>query len=226
MATTLNFSKLFGKHPFKPMKRHMKLAAECAACMPEVVDAFLLKDDVRLRAAKERVGLLERDADAIYAEIQDRLPSSIFTPVARRDLLDVLDMQEAIADRAEDIAGMLADLPLEVPGDIHEPMRRLAASCVTATNGAREIVKLIDLLLHTNFKGPNVELMKQQIQDVLVMETDTDAICYEITHALFAHRDDLDALSIVFLYKVVGWLDDLADFSEQLAVRSRILLAS
>lgn len=226
MATTLNFAKLFGKHPFKPMKRHMKLAAECAACMPEAVDAFLLKDDVRLRAVKERVGLLERDADTIYAEIQDRLPSSIFTPVARRDLLEVLDMQEAIADRAEDIAGILADLPLEVPDNIHEPMRRLAKSCVTATNGAREIVKLIDLLQHTNFKGPNVELMKQQIQDVLVMETDTDAICYEITHALFARRDELDAVSIVFLYKIVGWLDDLADYSEQLAVRSRILLAS
>ncbi len=66
MATTLNFAKLFGKNPFKPMKRHMKLATECAACMPEAVDAFLLKDDMRLRAVKERVGMLERDADAIY----------------------------------------------------------------------------------------------------------------------------------------------------------------
>jgi hypothetical protein len=29
----------------------------------------------------------------------------------------------------------------------------------------------------------------------------------------------------VFLYQLVGWIDDLADFPEKLAIRSQLLLA-
>lgn len=225
MATTLNLAKLFGKNPFKPMKRHMKLALECASCMPEAIEAFSNGDKVKLREIKEHVVQLERDADAIYAEIQDRLPSSVFTPVARHDLLNVLEMQEAIADRSEDIVGLLLDLPLQVPPEIQPSLLRLTRRCVDATAKAREIVKLIDLLLQTGFKGPSVDVMKAAIQDVLMIETDADSICNELTHELFSHCKELDAVSVVFLYKLIGMIDDLADFSEQLAVRSRILLA-
>lgn len=226
MATTVNLGKLFGKNPFKPMKRHMKLAVECASCIPEALQAFIDKDPIKLRELRDRIGKLERDADAIYAEIQDRLPSSIFTPVARRDLLDVLEMQEAIADRCEAIVDLLVDLPLEVPEAIQKPVMRLAERCVEATAEAREIVKLIDLLLHTGFKGPNVDVMKGKIQDVLLVETEADGIYNEISHELFSHCREIDPVSVVFLYKLIGWVDDLADYSEQLAIRSRILLAS
>jgi len=225
MARTIDYTKLFAKNPFKPMKRHMKLATGCAECMPEAIEAFLADDHVRLQELKQKVLQLERDADGIYAEIQDRLPKTLFTPVARRDLLDVLEMQEEIADRCEDIVGLLMDLPLSVPEEIKEPIIRHTRRCVDAVREAREIVKLIDLLLNTGFKGPNVEVMKGKIQDVLTIETDADVIGNEITHTLFQHRQDMDPVSVVFLYRLVGWIDDLADFSEQLAIRSRILLA-
>jgi hypothetical protein len=225
MARTIDYGKLFAKNPFKPMKRHMKLATECAKYMPDAMEAFLAGDQVRLREIREKVVQMERDADGIYAEIQDRLPRTVFTPVARHDLLKVLEMQEEITDRCEDIVGLLIDLPLEVPVEIQEPLLRMTNRCVEAVVEAREIVKLIDLLLNTGFKGPNVEVMKGKIQDVLVIETDADSIRNEITHALFGHCKDMDAVSIVFLYRLVEWIDDLADCSEQLAIRSRILVA-
>ena len=225
MATTINFGKLFGKNPFKPMKRHMKLAEECAALMPDAIEAFLAGDTERLKAIRGEVVQLEQDADRIFAEIQDRLPRSVFTPVARRDLLDVLEMQEAIADRCEDIVGLLIELPLEVHEEIQGALLRLARRCLDAVREAREVVKLIDLLLQTGFKGANAEKMKEVIHRVTDIETDADTIGTELNHALFGHRKDMDALSVVFLYRLIGWIDDLADYSEKLAIRSRILLA-
>jgi uncharacterized protein Yka (UPF0111/DUF47 family) len=35
----------------------------------------------------------------------------------------------------------------------------------------------------------------------------------------------MDPVSVVFLYKLIGWIDDLADYSEKLAIRARLLLA-
>ena len=225
MPTTINFGKLFGKTPFKPMKKHMSIAAECAAYMPKAMEAFLSGDKETLKDIKHSITALENDADKILEELQSRLPKSMFMPVDRGDLLDVLEMQEAIADRTLDIIGLMLDLPLDVPEEMKKPTLRLV-SCVTdATDGANKIVKSFEELVETGFKGPHVEKVQKLIHDVVKIETDADSIGIEITQTLFKHCKEMDPVSVVFLYKLIGWIDDLADYAEKLAIRTRLLLA-
>lgn len=225
MATTLNFGKLFGKSPFKPIKKHMSIAAECARYMPEAISAFFNSDKATLKDIKHKISQLESDADKILEELQSRLPKTMFLPVDRRDLLDVLEMQEAIADRTQDIIGLMLDLPMDVPDEMQKPIMRLIERCMLATEGAHAIVKSLEDLVETGFKGPHVEKTQKLIQDVVSIETDADTIGIDITHSLFSHCKEMDPVSVVFLYKLIGWIDDLADYSEKLAIRSRLLLA-
>ena len=37
--------------------------------------------------------------------------------------------------------------------------------------------------------------------------------------------EEMDPVSVVFLYQLVQWIDDIADYAEKLAIRSRLLLA-
>ena len=225
MATTLNFGKLFGKSPFKPVKKHMKIAAECVEKMPDALQAFFDKDKSRLKEIRREIAQLESDADKIYEELQNRLPKTMFLPVDRRDLLDVLEMQEAIADRAQDIIGLMLDLSMDVPDEMRQPMAHLVDRCAAATKGAYDIVSSFENLVETGFKGPHVEKTQKLIAEVAAIETDADTIGTEITHVLFEHGRDMHPVPLVFLYKLIGWIDDLADFSEKLAIRSRLLLA-
>lgn len=225
MATTLNFGKLFGKSPFKPIKKHMSIAAQCANHMPDAVDAYLKGDKSTLKDIKQQIWQLESDADKILEELQSRLPKSIFLPVDRGDLLDVLEMQEAIADRTQDIVGLMLDLPMDVPQEMHKPMARLVKRCVEATSAAHDLIKLFEDLVETGFKGPHIEKAHKLIHDVVGIETDADSIGVDITHTLFDHRKDMDPVSVVFLHRLVRWIDDLADYSEKLAVRARLMLA-
>lgn len=225
MATTLNFAKLFGKSPFKPIKKHMNIAAECAGYMPDAVDAFFKGDKNQLKDIKQQIWQLESDADKILEELQSRLPKSMFLPVDRRDLLDVLEMQEAIADRTQDIIGLMLDLPMDVPKEMQKPITRLVERCVAATNGAYDIIKLFEDLVETGFKGPHVDKAHKLIHEVVGIETDADSIGIDITHTLFSQREKMDPVSVVFLHKLIRWIDDLADFSEKLAIRARLMLA-
>ena len=225
MATTINFGKLFGKSPFKPMKKHMSIANECTMHMSSAFEAFFTGDKETLKDIKHSISQLEGDADKILEELQSRLPKSMFLPVDRRDLLDVLEMQESIADRTQDIVGLMLDLPMDVPEEMQKPIMRLV-NCVTdAVHGAYEIVKSFEDLVETGFKGPHVEKTQGLIHDVVAMETTADTIGVEIAHALFAHAKNMDPVSMVFLYQLIGWVDDLADYSEKMAIRSRLLLA-
>ena len=225
MPTTIDFSKLFGKSPFKPMKKHMSIANECAMHMSSAFEAFIKGDKDTLKEIKRGISQLESDADKILEELQSRLPKTMFLPVDRRDLLDVLEMQEAIADRSQDIVGLMLDLPMDVPQEMQKPIKHLVINVTEAVNGAYQIVKSFENLVETGFKGPHVEKTQGLIHEVVGMETDADTIGIDVTHALFAHAKDMDPVSVVFLYQLIGWIDDLADYSEKLAIRARLLLA-
>ena len=225
MPTTINFAKLFGKSPFKPMKKHMSIAAECASLMPGALEAFFKGDKETLKDIRHRISQLEDDADKILEELQSRLPKSMFLPVDRRDLLDVLEMQESIADRTEDIIGLMLDLPMDVPSKMQKPVMRLTNRVTDAVDGAHKIVKTFEDLVETGFKGPHMDKAQALVHEVVGIETDADTIGTEITHTLFAHAKEMDPVSVVFLYRLIGWIDDLADYSEKLAIRSRLLLA-
>ena len=225
MATTINFSKLFGKSPFKPMKKHMNIANECAMHMPSAMEAFFKGDKETLKEIKHSISQLEGDADKILEEMQSRLPKTMFLPVDRRDLLDVLEMQEAIADRTQDIIGLMLDLPMDVPEEMQKPISRLVNRVTDGVTGAYNIVKSFEDLVETGFKGRHVEKTQGLIHDVVGIETDADTIGTDITHTLFSCAKKMDPVSVVFLYKLIGWIDDLADYSEKLAIRARLLLA-
>ncbi len=225
MPTTINFSKLFGKSPFKPMKKHMSIANECVMHMSSAFEAFFNQDKETLKEIKDSIFQLEEDADKIFEELQNRLPKTMFLPVDRRDLLEVMEMQEAITDRTQDIIGLMLDLPMDVPEEMRKPIMRLVNRVTEAVKGAYDIVKSFEDLVETGFKGPHVEKTHELIHEVVGIETKADSIGIEITHALFTHAKSMDPVSVIFLYQLVGWVDDLADYSEVLAIRARLLLA-
>lgn len=225
MPTTIDFSKLFGKSPFKPLKKHMKIANECAMHMPSAVEAFFNGDKETLKEVKYSIFQLEDDADKILEEMQSRLPKSMFLPVDRGDLLEVMEAQELIADRTQDIIGLMIDLPMDVPEELQTPIIRLTNRVTDAVDGAYQIIKGLENLVETGFKGPHVDKTQSLIHDVIKIETDADTIGIDIAHALFAHAKAMDPVSVVFLYQLINWIDDLADYSEKLAIRTRLLLA-
>ena len=115
MAKTSAFASLFGRSPFKPMQRHIKVVARCAGEVPGLFEALSAGDQTKVAAIKDQIFALEQEADDIKNELRAHLPKSLLMPVDRRDLLEVLDMQDSIADTAQDIAGLLVERPMEVP---------------------------------------------------------------------------------------------------------------
>jgi hypothetical protein len=225
MPTTIKFGKLFARSPFKPIRKHMRIASECVAFLPDTLQAFFRDDRESLIENRQNVCDLAADADALLVELRRRLPDARPYTLEWRDLFDVLDIQESIVRRVQHITDLLPDLPVDVPRDMRKPLLRLVDLGVAATGLAYEIIKLIDKVVEAGFKGPQVAATRQLIQEVVAIETEADTVSSEITGSLFAGCREIDPLAVVFLYQLVGWIDDLADFPEKLAIRSQLLLA-
>ena len=91
MAHKSTFSMLFGKSPFDALQTHMRVAVECARDVKPLIHALAADDQAEVDKVKDRIFENEARADEIKHELRLHLPKSLFMPVDRRDLLEILD---------------------------------------------------------------------------------------------------------------------------------------
>jgi predicted phosphate transport protein (TIGR00153 family) len=207
------------------MQEHIGVATQCAAQVPELFEALAAGDQDRVVSIKERIYELEQQADDIKNELRAHLPKSLLLPVDRRDLLEVLDMQDSIADTAQDIAGLLFERPMEVPGNLKDPLLALTRRCVDACNQAVLIIGELDELVETGFRGRESDRVSEMVAELNKIETDTDEMGTELVRRLFAQEDEMKPVSVMFWYELIQWIGDLADYAEKVGNRLRLLLA-
>ena len=217
--------QLFGQPPFKPMQEHVRIAIECANEVPKLFEAVKTANTGAVEASRKRIYELENKADEIKNELRTHLPKSMFMPVDRRDLLEILDLQDSIADTAQDIAGMMVARVMSLPDAVFEPLMELTRQCVSVCNHLGQIMEELDDLLETGFRGPESEKVMFMLNQLNEEETKTDVQAIKVMRLLFEHEDEIGAISTIMWDRVIHWIGDLANFAERAGNRHRLLLA-
>jgi len=225
MPTTTPFANLFGQSPFKALQRHMRVVLDCMREVPPLFEALAAGDQERVISLKDKIFELENDADTIKNELRSNLPKSLFMPVDRRDLLEVLQMQDSIADTAQDVAGLLVERPMGMPEFLKEPLMTLAERCVDACEHSGKIIEELDELLATGFRGREANRVEEMVEELNRIEEETDQLGLELTRRLFQHEDELKPVSVMMWYQLIQWVGDLADYAEKVGDRLRLLIA-
>lgn len=225
MAGSNPFASLFGRSPFKPMQEHMRTVKKCAAQVPKLFEALCDGDQEKVAVIKDRIFELENEADVIKNELRAHLPKSLFMPVDRRDLLEVLDLQDSIADTAQDIAGLLVERKMDVEEGMAQPLLNMVRRCVDACDQASRIIERLDELVETGFRGPDADAVIEMVEQLNKIESDTDQMGLELSRSLFVHEDKMKPVSVVFWYNLILMIGNLADYAEKVGNRLRLLLA-
>ena len=225
MAMMSPLLKMFGQSPFKPLQEHMRLVVDCANQVPGLFEAVHDADKDKVEEIRQQIYGLENVADSIKNEMRGHLPKSMFMPVDRRDLLEILDMQDSIADTAQDIAGMMVVRNMKLPEPVHKPIMTLTRRCVDACNQLAKIMEEMDELVETGFRGPEADKVMHMIDDLNKIETDTDQKAVDFMRLLFKHEEEIGAVGTILWIRMTHWIGDLANYAERVGNRHRLLLA-
>jgi len=218
-------ASLFGHSPFKPVQKHMVVVSGCVAEVPALFEALITGDKAAIEKSKEVIFAKEHEADIIKNDLRAHLPRSMFMPVDRRDLLELLGMQDSIADTAQDIAGLLVERDMQVPPGMADDLRRLVSRCVDAVDQAGIIIGELDELVETGFSGREADTVTAMIEKLNLIEDDTDKLGMALSRTLFAQEDNLKPVAVIFWYELIQWIGDLADYAEKVGDRLRLLIA-
>jgi predicted phosphate transport protein (TIGR00153 family) len=225
MATTNPLLKLFGQSPFKPLQEHMRVVVRCADEVPGLFAALCEDDRKKIGEIRDEIFALENKADEIKNELRSHLPKTLFMPVDRRDILEILDLQDSIADTAQDIAGALMVRQPKVLEPIRGPLLDLTDRCLEACHQMARIMEQLDELVETGFRGRDSEIVLAMIDELNRIETDTDHKAIHLLTELFAHEGEIDPVSLMVWHRLIRWIGDLANYSEKVGNRLRLLIA-
>ncbi len=225
MRTTNPIASLLGRSPFKPLQTHMRIVKECVAEVPALFEALVAGDQEALTRQKELIFAKEQEADELENDLRAHLPKSLFMPVDRRDLLELLDMQDYIADTAQDIAGLMLERDMSVPKVMEEPLLALVRRCVDTCDYAATIIEELDELIETGFRGREATKVDEMVSRLSEIEDETDEMGMELSRLLFSQEDEMKPVSVIFWYQMIQWIGDLADYAEKVGDRMRLLIA-
>ncbi|HSH27541.1 MAG TPA: TIGR00153 family protein [Wenzhouxiangella sp.] len=218
-------SSLFGVSPIRPLQRQMAAVIECVQALRPFMVAVLAEDWDEARAQQAHVAQLERDADKLKREMRLQLPHSLFMPVSRRDVLEVLTSQDKIANRAKDIAGLITGREMVIPNPLQPLFTAYLDRCIDAALQAQAAINELDELVETGFRGGEVDLVHSIIRKLEAIESDTDRIQVHVRAELFKRETELPPVEVMFLYRVIDWIGDLADLAERVGSRLELMLA-
>ncbi len=225
MSNGNTFSKLFGHSPFTAIQEHMGVVLECAREVQPLIEALVAGDQPRVIELKERIFEKEAEADQIKHELRAHLPKSLFMPVDRRDLLEVLQLQDTIANVAQDVAGLLIERKMKIPDFLREPLIELTSRCIDTVELSAKVINELDELLAIGFRGREVDRVDEMLKELNIVEDETDELGIALARALFDHEDEMKPVSVMMWYQIIEWIGDLADYAEKVGDHLRLLIA-
>ena len=225
MPITSTFSGMFGKSPIRPIQEHMAESHRAASLLCEFFQAVKDGNWQQAGELQQAIGSAENKADALKKEIRLSLPKSLFLPVPRTDLLELLSVQDKIANRAKDIAGIMLGREMAIPVSLEQEMLEYVATAVATSAQALKAIEELDELLETGFAGREVKLVEKLIEELDRLEHRNDELQIVIRSNLFKIERDLPPVDVMFLYRVIEWVGDLADRAQKVGSRLQLLLA-
>ena len=219
-----NITSLFGKSPISPLQKHMKQVHSCLKDFGVFAKAAKAEDWEKAEITHISIGKREHKADVLKKKLRMNLPSTFMMPFSRRDLLDVLLIQDSIANITKDLAGLMMSRKMVLPEEFADDFIDLSKLCIKTSAAALDAINELDELLETAFSSRERKIVDKMIKKVNELEHETDVAQELIRNKLYLLEDSLPPVDVMFYYRAIEWLGETADAAQKVGSRFEVML--
>lgn len=224
MSSSL-LANLFGSSPVMPLEQHVNLAYRCTKELIGFFEAVVEGDWDKATEIRKTIAALEHEADNLKKEIRLHLPKSLFMPVPREDLLELLLVQDKMANLTKDVSGLVLGRRMVIPPGLAAEFMAYVQRNIDAAKQARKSVRELDELFTSGFRGAEVSLVTSMIEQLDHIESETDDMQARLRRAVFAIEKDMPPVDVIFLYRVIELTGEIANMAERVGRRLELLLS-
>lgn len=217
---------IFASSPFKPLQDHARCVQSCVEALISYFEGVFAQDLEGMAEQYQRIARLEHDADDLKRNIRQHLPTSLFMPVSRSDLLELLAAQDKLANKSKDIAGIVLGRKMHIPSEIQKIFLEYVMASVRATQQVVRVGSAFDELVETGFKGHEAKRVTIEITQLSHIEKESDNLQVLIRSRLYEIEKTLPPIDVIFIYKVIDRIGDIANQAQSVGHCIDLLLAN
>jgi hypothetical protein len=215
---------LFGRSPFVSLNAHMDAVSHCVHLLPSIYEALLKGDFTLLEELGAKVSILEHDADLIKNDIRNNLPKGLFLPIDRQSLLNMLSLQDSIADRVEDVGVLLSLKKLELLPIFKEEFKLFLDKNIETFDQVHLIIREFHELVESSFGGIEANKVCGMVDEVAYKEHEVDILQRVLLKKLFEAEDQLTYVTFFLWQRLFQSIASISNLSENLAYKIRTTL--
>lgn len=203
----------------------METVCDCVALLQQFLAHVIAEDWDQVNQCGKQVVKLEKDADKKKHSIRKHLPTGLFLPVNRGDLIELLSTQDRLANRTRDITGLVWGRKMTIPASMQEKMTEYVDTAAQSSRYALQAIEELDELLSTGFSGMELKRVGDILDKLDKAEHKNDKQQIKLRAALFKLESELPPVDVMFLYQIIDKIGGLADTAQQVGSRLRLLMA-
>jgi predicted phosphate transport protein (TIGR00153 family) len=217
-------TNLFGESPFGALEGHGEKVHECVRLVKALFVALEAGNTDELMATAERIFQLESEADKIRNHVHELLSAKVLMPMAKGEFFNILEQQDSMADRAEDIAAALTARNMTLPSDVFNEVQLFVDVVLKNCNLAAGIMSKLDLLVESSFSGRDALTVSKLITELSEREDDVKPMQISLSRRLLKIEPELSPVESMLWLEVIHHLTELSKCADRTGNGMRMTL--
>ena len=218
------FSKLFIKTPFVSLQSHMAKVELCMSLLKEIMHGLDIESLDTLQEKAKQIVDYEYEADLIKNEIRKNLPRSVLFLVDRSQFLELVTLQDDLADVAEDIANLITIKKLTIDKEHHQFLLDLFEKNLESFDLVRKLVLCLEGLVESSFGGKVAQKAKAKVDLLALKEHESDHAKQNLLRTIFERGEKLSTPDFYLWMRLIDDIQGISHFCEKIAIRMGMML--
>jgi len=217
--------RFFGSSPFKFVAEHTKKVHDCVKLLQPLTEALLAEDYEKIAEIHDRMSRTEHEADQIKNQLRDDISRVYLLSVEKSELKRFVQMQDAVADSAEDYCVVLLLRKTRIPDAVREEFSAFVAQVIHVSELLLSVAEELSLLAEAAFTGREAERVLEAIDKISYEEWQADRIQRSLARHVYDLEAELDPVTLIFLDKYCQTLGEVANDAERAAKYLHTMIA-
>ncbi len=226
MAVKPALSDVLSSSPLSIMERHAEACLDCVKRLDSYFEAAQGGNWAKAEKLQLEISRLEGIADDIKMDVRRNLPRGLWMSVSRADLLELVRMQDKMANETKDIAGLSLGRQLAFPEKVEKSLFKFIATVLEAAEKSVEVVSATRELSRTAFGARQAKAIVSKCLLVEKIERRSDEMQLKLRAKLRKHEEEISPVDAIFLYQLLSNIGEIADHAEKVSHRAQIIAAS
>lgn len=217
---------LIARSPFKQLRYHFAQLHTAVKLLLPLLRSALDKDWEAVQKAERQIQDLGQEGERIARDICLHLPTTLFMPIPRSDIIDLLHVQCGLANCSREAARLVSLRKMTIPTALQDELRVHLLRAVDTVTHVMAVMEKLDELLESRFRGREAVLVQTLIDELINIEHSSRQRRDEASIKLISLEAHLPAAEVAALGRFIELIAELSAQAKQVGLRLEQLLAA